>query len=133
GQPRFKPPFPANCGLYGKPSTINNTETYASVPAISRNVPEWFLNLGRPNNGGPTAFSGSGHGTRPGNYEIRLGTPFAELLELAGGVRNGHRLKAVIPGGSSMPVLPADTMMGLTMDYDALQKAGSGLGSGAVI
>jgi NADH-quinone oxidoreductase subunit F len=133
GMPRYKPPFPANFGLYGKPTTINNTETYASVPAIIRNGPEWFLNLGKPNNGGPKVFSVSGHVARPGNYEIRLGTSFADLLQLAGGVRGGHRLKAVIPGGSSMPVLPADTMMGLTMDYDALQKAGSGLGSGAVI
>ena len=133
GQPRFKPPFPANFGLYGKPTTINNTETYASVPAIIRNGAEWFLNLGKPNNGGPKIFSVSGHVNRPGNYEIRLGTSFAELLEMAGGVRNGNKLKAVIPGGSSMPVLPADTMMGLTMDYDSIQKAGSGLGSGAVI
>lgn len=133
GQPRFKPPFPANFGLYGKPTTINNTETYASVPAIIRNGAEWFLNLGKPNNGGPKIFSVSGHVNKPGNYEIRLGTPFSELLEMAGGVRNGHKLKGVIPGGSSMPVLPAETMMGLTMDYDAIQKAGSGLGSGAVI
>jgi NADH-quinone oxidoreductase subunit F len=133
GQPRYKPPFPANFGLYGKPTTINNTETYASVPAIIRNGAEWFLNLGKPNNGGPKVFSVSGHVNKPGNYEIRLGTSFADLLQLAGGVRNGHRLKAVIPGGSSMPVLPAETMMGLTMDYDAIQKAGSGLGSGAVI
>jgi NADH-quinone oxidoreductase subunit F len=133
GQPRYKPPFPANFGLYGKPTTINNTETYASVPAIIRNGAEWFLNLGKPNNGGPKVFSVSGHVAKPGNYEIRLGTAFSELLQLAGGVRNGHKLKAVIPGGSSMPVLPADTMMSLTMDYDALQKAGSGLGSGAVI
>ncbi|MGD9582080.1 MAG: NADH-quinone oxidoreductase subunit NuoF [Lysobacterales bacterium] len=133
GQPRFKPPFPANFGLYGKPSTINNTETYASVPAIIRNGPEWFLGLGKPNNGGPKVFSVSGHVERPGNYEIRLGTPFADLLALAGGVRAGRKLKAVIPGGSSMPVLPAEVMLGCTMDYDALQKAGSGLGSGAVI
>ncbi len=133
GMPRFKPPFPANFGLYGKPTTINNTETYASVPAILRNGADWFLNLGKPNNGGPKVFSVSGHVNRPGNYEVRLGTPFSELLEMAGGVRNGHRLKAVIPGGSSMPVLPGDTMMQLTMDYDAIQKAGSGLGSGAVI
>ena len=133
GQPRYKPPFPANFGLYGKPTTINNTETYASVPAIIRNGAEWFLNLGKPNNGGPKVFSVSGHVNKPGNYEIRLGTSFADLLQLAGGVRDGHRLKAVIPGGSSMPVLPAETMMGLTMDYDAIQKAGSGLGSGAVI
>jgi NADH-quinone oxidoreductase subunit F len=133
GQPRFKPPFPAAFGLYGKPTTINNTETFASLPAIVRNGAEWFLNLGKPNNGGPKVFSVSGHVNKPGNYEIRLGTPFKDLLEMAGGVRGGRKLKAVIPGGSSMPVLPGDTMLGLTMDFDALQKAGSGLGSGAVV
>ena len=133
GQPRFKPPFPANFGLYGKPTTINNTETLASVPAIMRHSGRWFLDLGKPNNGGMKVFSVSGHVQRPGNHEIRLGTPFSELLERVGGVRNGNALKAVIPGGSSMPVLPAETMMALTMDYDSLQKAGSGLGSGAVI
>jgi NADH-quinone oxidoreductase subunit F len=133
GQPRYKPPFPANFGLFGRPTTINNTETYASVPAIIRNGPEWFLGLGKPNNGGPKVFSVSGHVARPGNYEIRLGTPFSELLELAGGVRGGRKLKAVIPGGSSMPILPGETMLGLTMDYDSIQKAGSGLGSGAVV
>jgi NADH-quinone oxidoreductase subunit F len=119
--------------LYGKPTTINNTETYASVPAILRNGADWFLNLGKPNNGGPKIFSVSGHVNNPGNFEIRLGTPFTELLAMAGGVRNGHKLKAVIPGGSSMKVLPADIMLESTMDYDCLQKAGSGLGSGAVI
>jgi NADH-quinone oxidoreductase subunit F len=133
GQPRFKPPFPANFGLFGKPTTINNTETYASVPAIIRNGGEWFLNLGKPNNGGPKIFSVSGHVANPGNFEIRLGTPFADLLALAGGIRGGRKLKAVIPGGSSMPVLPAELMMACTMDYDSIQKAGSGLGSGAVI
>jgi len=133
GQPRFKPPFPANFGLYGKPSTINNTETLASVPHIMRNGGEWFLNIGKPNNGGPKVFSVSGHVNKPDNYEVPLGTPFSELLEMAGGVRNGNALKGVIPGGSSMPVLPADVMMDMTMDYDALGKAGSGLGSGAVI
>ena len=133
GQPRYKPPFPANFGLYGKPTTINNTETYASVPAIIRNGAEWFLNLGKPNNGGPKIFSVSGHVAKPGNYEIRLGTSFADLLQLAGGMRDGRKLKGVIPGGSSMPVLPAETMMACTMDYDSIQKAGSGLGSGAVI
>ena len=133
GQPRFKPPFPANFGLFGKPTTINNTETYASVPAIIRNGAEWFLNLGKPNNGGPKIFSVSGHVANPGNFEIRLGTPFSELLALAGGIRAGRKLKAVIPGGSSMPVLPAETMMACTMDYDSIQKAGSGLGSGAVV
>ncbi len=133
GQPRFKPPFPANYGLYGKPTRINNTETYASVPAILRKGADWFLGLGKPNNGGPKIFSVSGHVNNPGNFEIRLGTPFTELLALAGGVRGGRKLKAVIPGGSSMPVLPGETMLGLTMDYDSIQKAGSGLGSGAVI
>ena len=133
GMPRFKPPFPANFGLFGRPTTINNTETFASVPAIIRNGAEWFMNLGKPNNGGAKIFSVSGHVSKPGNYEIRLGTSFADLLEMAGGMRGGRKLKAVIPGGSSMPVLPGETMMSLTMDYDALQKAGSGLGSGAVI
>ena len=133
GQPRYKPPFPANFGLYGRPTTINNTETYASVPAIIRNGPEWFLGLGKPNNGGAKVFSVSGHVARPGNYEVRLGTPFSELLEMAGGMRPGRTLKAVIPGVSSMPVLPGETMLGLTMDYDSIQKAGSGLGSGAVV
>ncbi|MDX9741241.1 MAG: NADH-quinone oxidoreductase subunit NuoF [Gammaproteobacteria bacterium] len=133
GQPRFKPPFPANFGLYGCPTTINNTETLASVPSIMRNGGDWFLNLGKPNNGGTKIFSVSGHVNRPGNYEIRMGTPFRELLEMAGGVREGHKLKAVIPGGSSMPVLPADIIMDCDMDYDSLSKAGSGLGSAGVI
>ena len=133
GQPRFKPPFPANFGLYGRPTTINNTETFASVPAVIRNGAEWFLNLGKPNNGGPKIFSVSGHVAKPGNHEVRLGIAFAELLDMAGGMRPGRSLKAVIPGGSSMPVLPAETMMACTMDYDSIQKAGSGLGSGAVI
>ena len=133
GQPRFKPPFPANFGLYGKPSTINNTESLASIPHIMRNGGQWFLDIGKPNNGGPKLFSVSGHVNKPGNFEVPLGTPFRDLLEMAGGVRNGHKLKGVIPGGSSMPVLPADVMMDVTMDFDALAKAGSGLGSGAVI
>ena len=133
GQPRFKPPFPANFGLYGKPSTINNTESLASIPHIMRNGGQWFLDIGKPNNGGPKVFSVSGHVNKPGNYEVPLGTPFRDLLEMAGGVRNGNKLKGVIPGGSSMPVLPADVMMDVTMDFDALSKAGSGLGSGAVI
>src|SRR5690606_40953881 len=104
-------------------TTINNTETYASVPAIVRNGAEWFMNLGKPNNVGFKIFSVSGHVARPGNYEVRLGTPFSELLEVAGGIRGGNRIKGVIPGGSSMPVLPGETMMGLSVDYDALQKA----------
>lgn len=133
GQPRFKPPFPANYGLFGRPTTINNTESLASVPAILRRGGEWFRDLGVPNNGGVKIFSVSGHVERPGNYEVPLGTPFKRLLELAGGVRGGRRLKAVIPGGSSTPVLPGDVMMGLTMDYDTLAKAGSMLGAGSVI
>lgn len=133
GQPRFKPPFPANYGLYGKPTTINNTETFASVPVILEQGAEWFLKLGKPNNGGTKCFSVSGHVNTPGNFEIPLGTPFKTLLELAGGVRGNRKIKAVIPGGTSMPVLPGDAMMSLDMDYDSIQKAGSGLGSGAVI
>lgn len=133
GQPRFKPPFPANFGLYGKPTTINNTETLASVPHIMRNGAEWFLKIGKPNNGGPKVFSVSGHVQKPGNFEVPLGTPFPDLLEMAGGLRPGRKLKGVIPGGSSMPILPGATMMDCTMDYDCLSKAGSGLGSGAVI
>lgn len=133
GQPRFKPPFPANFGLYGKPTTINNTETFASVPVILEKGGDWFLKLGKPNNGGTKCFSVSGHVNKPCNIEIPLGTPFKTLLELAGGLREGRTLKAVIPGGTSMPVLPGDVMMGLDMDYDSVQKAGSGLGSGAVI
>jgi NADH-quinone oxidoreductase subunit F len=133
GQPRFKPPFPASYGLYGKPTTINNTETFACVPYIIREGGEKFLAMGKPNNGGSKIFSVSGHVNRPGNYEIPLGTPFAKLLEMAGGMRGGRKFKACIPGGSSMPVLPAHIMMETNMDYDSIAKAGSMLGSGAVI
>lgn len=133
GQPRYKPPFPAAYGLYGKPTTINNTETLASVPSIINHGADWFLKIGKPNNGGPKLFSISGHVNKPGNYEIPMGTPFKELLEMAGGVRNGRKLKAVIPGGSSTPVLKGEVMMDLTMDYDSIASAGSMLGSGAVI
>jgi len=133
GTPRFKPPFPASHGLYGKPTTINNTETFAAVPWIIRNGGEWFAALGRPNNGGTKIFSVTGDVAHPGNYEVKLGTPFSKLLELAGGMRDGRPLKACIPGGSSMPVLPGDTMMATDMDYDSIAKAGSMLGSGAVI
>jgi NADH-quinone oxidoreductase subunit F len=133
GQPRFKPPFPASFGLYGRPTTINNTESLASVPVILKNGGEWFLNLGKPNNGGSKLFCVSGHVNKPGNYEVPMGTPFAELLKMAGGVRTGHKLKAVIPGGSSTPVIPGDLMMDVTMDYDSIAKAGSMLGAGSVI
>ena len=133
GQPRFKPPFPASFGVYGKPTTINNTETFAAVPWIIRHGGAAYLACGKPNNGGTKIFSVSGDVERPGNYEVPMGTPFAKLLELAGGMRGGRALKAVIPGGSSAPVLPASIMMDITMDYDAIAKAGSMLGSGAVI
>ena len=133
GQPRFKPPFPASFGLYGKPTTINNTETFAAVPWIINHSGAEYLACGLPNNGGTKVFSVSGDVQRPGNYEVPMGTPFAKLLKLAGGMRPGRTLKAVIPGGSSMPVLPADIMMQTNMDYDSIAKAGSMLGSGAVI
>jgi NADH-quinone oxidoreductase subunit F len=133
GQPRYKPPFPASFGLYGKPTTINNTETFAAVPWIINNGAQAYLECGKPNNGGTKIFSVSGDVELPGNYEVPMGTPFSKLLELAGGVRKGRTLKAVIPGGSSAPVLPADIMMNCTMDYDSIAKAGSMLGSGAVI
>ncbi len=133
GQPRFKPPFPANYGLYGRPTTINNTETLASVPTILRKGPQWFADLGVPGSGGVKCFSVSGHVERPGNLEVPLGIPFAELLEMAGGMRGARALKAVIPGGSSVPVLPGEVMMHTNMDYDSIAKAGSMLGSGAVI
>ncbi|MDY0049188.1 MAG: NADH-quinone oxidoreductase subunit NuoF [Halothiobacillaceae bacterium] len=133
GQPRFKPPFPANFGLYGRPTTINNTETLSSVATILRNGGKWFAELGVPNSGGVKLFSMSGHLNKPGNFEIPMGTPFAELLEMAGGVRNGNKLKAVIPGGSSVPVVPGEVMLKTLMDYDSIAKSGSMLGSGAVI
>ncbi len=133
GLPRFKPPFPANFGLYGKPTTINNTETFASVPKIMREGGDWFAALGTPKAGGTKIFSVTGHVERPGNYEVRLGTPFAELLEMAGGVRDGNKLKAVIPGGSSVPVVTGEAMMSAVMDYDGCTAVGSMLGSGAVI
>ena len=133
GQPRNKPPFPASFGLFGRPTTINNVETFSCVPYIISAGSDKFLAKGKPQNGGTKIFSVSGHVNRPGNFEIPLGTPFPELLEMAGGVRDGNQLKAVIPGGSSTPVLPADLAMAMTMDYDSIGKAGSMLGAGSVI
>jgi NADH-quinone oxidoreductase subunit F len=133
GMPRFKPPFPAVYGLYGRPTTINNTETLASVPSILRNGAKWFAEFGIPNNGGVKCFSVSGHVERPGNFEIPLGTPFSKPLGMAGGTRGDRKLKAVIPGGSSVPIVPGENMMNINMDYDSLVKVGSLLGSGAVI
>ncbi|CAC9591357.1 NADH-ubiquinone oxidoreductase chain F [Bathymodiolus heckerae thiotrophic gill symbiont] len=133
GQPRFKPPFPANVGLFGKPTTINNTESFASVPDIMLNGGQWFADLGVANSGGTKLFSVSGHVAKPANFEVSMGMPFKELLELAGGMRDGAKLKAVIPGGSSTPVLTAEVAMGMTMDYDGIDKVGSMLGAGSVI
>jgi len=133
GQPRYKPPFPAHFGLYGRPTIINNTESLASIPVILEKGGEWFKNLGVENSGGAKLFSISGNINNPGVFEIPMGTPFSTLLEMAGGMKDGRRLKAVIPGGSSSPVIPGEQMMELTMDYDAITKAGSMLGSGAVI
>jgi NADH-quinone oxidoreductase subunit F len=133
GRPRFKPPFPANKGLFGMPTTINNTQSFASVPTIIRKGPEWFAALGPKDSGGTMIFSVSGHVNRPGNYELPLGIPFRELLAIAGGVRDGRPLKAVIPGGVSVPVVPGDAMMNATMDYNGVRAAGSALGTGAMI
>jgi NADH-quinone oxidoreductase subunit F len=133
GQPRYKPPFPAHFGLYGRPTIINNTETLASVPVIMEKGGQWFKDLGVENSGGSKLFSISGNINKPGVYEIPLGTPFSTLLEMAGGMKDGRKCKAVIPGGSSSPVIPGEQMLDLTMDYDAIQNAGSMLGSGAVI
>ena len=133
GKPRFKPPFPAAFGLYGMPTTINNTQSIASVPTILRRGAEWFAALGPKNSGGTAIFSVSGHVNRPGNFEVPLGIPFADLLELAGGMLGGRALKAVIPGGSSVPVVPGETMLKINMDYDSLKAVGSGIGSAGVI
>jgi len=133
GKPRFKPPFPANFGLYGKPTTINNTQSLASVPAILRNGASWFAALGPEGSGGTAQFSVSGHVEKPGNFELPMGIPFKDLLELCGGMLGGRKLKAVIPGGSSTRVMTADTIMNCTMDYNSLQEAGSSFGTGAVI
>jgi len=133
GKPRFKPPFPANYGLYGKPTTINNTQSLASVPAIIRNGGQWFADLGPEKSGGTALFSVSGHVEKPGNYELPMGIPFKDLLEIAGGMLGGRKLKAVIPGGSSVKVLPGEIIMKCTMDYTSLGDAGSSFGTGAVM
>jgi NADH-quinone oxidoreductase subunit F len=133
GKPRFKPPFPANFGLFGKPTTINNTQSFASVPSIMRKGAAWFAGLGPPNSGGTMIYSMSGHVGKPGNFELAMGIPFKDLLELAGGVWKGRKLKAVIPGGVSVPVVPAEAILPATMDYDSVKKAGSSLGTGSVI
>jgi len=133
GRPRFKPPFPAASGLYGKPTTINNTQSFASVPAILRNGATWFAGLGPQNSAGTMIFSVSGHVNKPGNYELPLGIPFRELLAIAGGMLDGRQLKAVIPGGSSVPVMPAAAIIDATMDYDSIKANGSSLGTGSLV
>ncbi len=133
GKPRFKPPFPANYGLFGKPTTINNTQSLACVPAIIRNGAAWFAALGPEGSGGTAQFSVSGHVEKPGNHELPMGISFSDLLDHCGGVLCGRKLKAVIPGGSSVKVLPAEIIMECTMDYVSLQNAGSSFGTGAVI
>jgi NADH-quinone oxidoreductase subunit F len=135
GQPRLKPPFPAAVGLYGYPTTINNVETIAVAPEILRRGVEWWTGLGRPNNTGSKIFSISGHVNKPLNVEEEMGIPLKELIEKhAGGVIGGwDNLLAVIPGGSSVPCLPAPVCNSILMDFDSLREAQSGLGTAAVI
>ena len=133
GKPRFKPPFPAAFGLYGAPTTINNTQSYAAVPTILRKGADWFLAQSKTKNGGPKIFSVSGCVQKGGNFEVPLGTTFDELLEMAGGLRPGRKLKGAIPGGVSMPVLKAEQLKGLPFDYDTLRDLKTGLGSGAIV
>jgi NADH-quinone oxidoreductase subunit F len=135
GMPRLKPPFPANVGLYGAPTTVNNVESIAVVPDILRRGGAWFASLGLPNNTGTKLFQISGHVMKPCVVEEEMGIPLRQLIdEHCGGVRGGwDNLLAVIPGGSSMPMIPADQCDNLTMDFDALAKLKSGLGTAAII
>jgi NADH-quinone oxidoreductase subunit F len=135
GQPRLKPPFPAACGVWGCPTTVNNVESIAVVPTILRRGAEWFAKIGRPNNTGTKVFCISGHVNKPCNVEEEMGIPLKELIEKhAGGVRGGwDNLLAVIPGGSSVPVLPKTTCDTVLMDFDSLRAVQSGLGTAAVI
>ncbi len=134
GQPRLKPPFPAVKGLFGSPTVINNVETLASVPAILDKGGAWYAAIGTPKSPGTKLFCVSGPVNRPGVYELPLGTPFRDLLEMnCGGMKEGKKLKAVIPGGSSVPVLTAAEVWAVKLDYESLTAAGSMLGSGGVI
>ena len=135
GQPRLKPPFPAGVGLYGCPTTVNNVESIAVVPTILRRGSSWFAGLGKENNTGTKLFCISGHVNKPCNVEEEMGVPLRELLEKhAGGVRGGwDNLLAVIPGGSSTPLMPIDVCNDITMDFDALRAAGTGLGTAGII
>jgi NADH-quinone oxidoreductase subunit F len=133
GVPRIRPPFPAVAGAFGCPTVLNNVETYCAVPSIMRHGGPWFSDLGTPKNGGTRLFCISGHVNRPGVYELPMGFNLLRMIEeVAGGVRGGKKLKAVIPGGSSCPVLKAEEC-DIAMDYDTLAKAGSMLGSGGVV
>lgn len=133
GQPRFKPPFPASYGVFGKPTNVNNTESFTSIPWIIEHGGQAFADLGVAGSGGSKLFSVSGHVEKPGNYEVKMGTPFIELLNMAGGIWKGRKLKAVIPGGPSTAVMPASAILEATMDYNGLSKAGSSLGAGSMI
>ncbi len=133
GKPRFKPPFPANYGLYGKPTTVNNTQTLATIPKILEKGAKWYADFGTEKSPGTLIFSISGHVNKPGNYELPLGISFKEVIDVAGGVLDGKKLKAVIPGGSSTKVLPAEIIQNCTMDYESLQDADSALGTGAMV
>ena len=133
GMPRIKPPFPAVQGLYGKPTIINNTETLASVPNILRNGVDWYKSLGHGESSGVKMFCMSGHLNNPKVIEAPLGTPFSKLLDECDGVLNNKKLKAVIPGGSSVPVVKGEDIMDVPMDYEPLMKIGTMLGSGGVI
>lgn len=133
GQPRFKPPFPASYGVFGKPTNVNNTESFASIPWILQHGGQAFADLGVAGSGGSKLFSVSGHVEKPGNYEVNMGMPFTELLAMAGGIWKGRQLKAVIPGGPSTAVMPASAILDATMDYNGLSKAGSSLGAGSLI
>ncbi len=135
GQPRLKPPFPAGAGLYGCPTTVNNVESIAVTPTILRRGADWFAGLGKENNTGTKLFCISGHVNRPCNVEEEMGIPLRELIEKhAGGVRGGwNNLLAVIPGGSSTPLMPQSVCNTMTMDFDALREAGTGLGTAGVI
>lgn len=135
GQPRLKPPFPAEFGLYGCPTTINNVESIAVIPTILRRGASWFSSIGKPNNTGTKLFCISGHVNNPRNVEEAMGVPLRELIEkYAGGVRGGwENLKAIIPGGSSVPIITKSVCETVTMDFDSLRAHGSGLGTGGII
>jgi NADH-quinone oxidoreductase subunit F len=133
GQPRLKPPFPATVGLYGCPTVVNNVETLCNLPHIVTNGAEWYSSMGTEKSPGTRLFSASGHVKRRGVYELPMGVPLRELIfEHAGGIRDGHMFKAVIPGGSSVPVL-GEQHLDVGLDFESLQKAGSLLGSAGVI